>query len=288
MTLRLLAGAWQSRPRRNAQRVSQGQRAELEVSLIRIHTRLSEERQRPGWDDEDAQASVPDTSNLALEASDNDSRRDYTDYITHPAFARDDATFEVWDEVARGRSRTQGYVDARAEAERPNDGADREHWRLEDSSSTGFRVQWRGHTPSRATVGELIALRTSLVPPRWRIGVVRWIRFLGEANFKAGAYALTSYAVPAGVRRLAAMNPRPGGPAKGEPQASPALLRRGRRAHGEPPRLIVPAHMFDTGEKLKLSVRGHEIDIQLDRLGEVSGSFSTFEVSRAETEWEIL
>ncbi len=288
MTLRRLARAWQSRPRRNAQRVDCGERAEVEVSLVRIHARMSEERERPRADDDATRAAIPDTSNLAYEASDNDRRRDYAGYITHPAFAQDDETFEVWDEVARGRSRTPGYVSARADAERDKYGADREHWRLEDSSETGFRVQWRGHAPSRATVGELIAVRTALVPPRWRIGIVRWMRFLGEANFKAGAHELTTYALPAGVRRIVGMSPSPAMGRHNDAEASPALLRRGRRARGEPPRLIVPAHMFAVGEKLKLSVRGREIDIQLDRIDEYSGSFSQFAISRAETEWEIL
>jgi hypothetical protein len=150
-------------------------------------------------------------------------------------------------------------------------------------------------------VGELTAVRVAGPAggePRWRIGVVRWIKFVGEADFMAGCSALSMHMSPASVRRDRAKR-KPQNRKPSEQPTSPALLLPGHRAKGDPPGLIVPAHMFHEGEIVKLEVRDRTMRVQLAHMREHSGAFTQFDVasvrrSRASSErrepsvWDAL
>jgi hypothetical protein len=282
--LRRLLENWQQRAVRRAERASHGERVPVEVTLARIQERLVEEN-RPKRPQPSEQTNSTDTTGLSLQTIERNDEPPDEAFITHPGMGGESPSDSVWDEVGRGRARSKGFVEAKREAERADedDGPDAVHWILEDSSQTGFRLHWVGEGSSRATVGELIAARVATRgggEPRWRMGVVRWIRFVGEAEFMAGCAALSMHMSPASVRRdRAKRKARAQKPS--EPSSSPALLLPGHRAKGQAAGIILPAHIFHEGETVKLEVRDRTLRVQLAHMREHSGAFMQFDLAPA-------
>lgn len=285
VALRRLADKWQERPLRRAERVTRGEPVEVETTLPQIHARLAPP-EPPEAEEPDAPGHRTDTVDLALQTIDRDDERRDAGYVTHPGIAGDDRAGEAWDDVAAGRARAPGFVQARSEAEREaverKARPDRPYWLLEDSSQTGFRLRWAGEGASRATVGELIALcldNGDARGPTWRVGVIRWMQFVDEAQFLVGCQALSTQVSAAAVRRAPA-NPNRRRRREQEP-TEPALLLPGTRAKGEPATLVLPAYMFRDGEAVELDVRGKTLRIVLTGMREHTGSFSQFGIAPA-------
>ncbi len=282
--LRRLLENWQQRAVRRAERAIHGESVPVEVTLPRIQERLVDEN-RPKRPQPSEETNFTDTTGLALQTIERDDEPSEEGFITHPGMGGEAPSDSVWDEVGRGRARSKGFVESKREAEqsKQDEGPDAVHWVLEDSSQTGFRLHWVGEGSSRATVGELVAARVAAPgngEPRWRVGVVRWIRFVGEAEFMAGCAALSMHVSPATVRRDRAKR-KPRAQKRSEQSSSPAVLLPGHRAKGQPAAIILPAHMFHEGETVKLEVRDRKMRVQLAHMREHSGAFMQFDLAPA-------
>ncbi len=284
VALRRLLDNWQQWAVRRSERERHGQAVEVEVTLSRIQECLEAEsgtKQRtPGHQD-----AFTDTAGLALQTIDRDGDGDdRRGFVTHPDHGDATAQHQLWDGVGRRRPHTHGFADdgLPTNGERGGD-ADQVNWVLEDSSRGGFRLHWVGEGSSRATVGELIAVRVSSGDegaPRWRLGVVRWIQFVGETDFMAGCAAVSMHVSPARVRRDTPKRGRRGEKASA-PEAAPALVLPGNRAKGHAAGVLVPAHMFHQGERVALEVRERTLRVELSHIREHSGSFTHFEITSA-------
>ncbi len=286
VALRRLLDNWQQQAVRRSERKQHGQAVEVEVTLQRIHDRCELEQQaRAKQQGPASQPDFTDTAGLALQTIDRDDRADDRQgFVTHPGHGQDAAHYSLWDAVARGRPHTQSFVDTELphNASRGDD-EHQLHWILEDSSRSGFRLHWVGEGSSRATVGELVALRLpggQEDAPRWRLGAVRWIQFVGEADFMAGCAALSDHMSPARVERDTPKRKRRGHKPSVESKTH-ALVLPGNRSRGQAAGVLVPAHMFHEGEIVQLTLRQRTLRVELSYIREHTGSFTHFDIVSA-------
>lgn len=276
-----LLDSWTQRSLRRSERVERGESIEVEVTLAGIHVRLLADS-RPAVEsrpDPGASASI----SLTLQTIDQDDARPGGTYLTHPGHDRVRDTADTWDDVGRGRVISAVYRQARhgpaAAADGANAPATSGNWLLEDSSATGFRLRWEGEGSSRAVVGELLAVHEpdgGNGAAGWRVGVIRWLRFIDQRYFEVGAKTLSARVSAATVRREPAERHRKRQREK-EP-AEPALLLPGVRSRNEPATVLLPAHMFRREEILELDLRDKMLRIRLGEIREHTGSFTQFVV----------
>lgn len=190
-----------------------------------------------------------------------------------------------WDEVEVGQDRSGSYAAARrAEARLDREGTRPENprWLLQDVSATGWRLWWASDGSSRATVGELAALRLAADDDsdyRWSIGVIRRMQFLDDERFEIGVHALSRRATPARVRREPA-NPNRKRDRRNE-SSEPALMLPASQTLDTTATLLVPAHMFRQGDILELDLPETLLRIRLATIRENTGSFSQYEIETA-------
>jgi len=275
--LRRLIDSWRPATHERSERARRGEEVDAEVTLSIIVARLAAEfapeEARP------ARRHRLDTPGAALTLQ-------TIDRSDGPAEqSAEGAAGASWDEVEVGQDRSVGYAAARrAEARLDREGTRPEHprWLLQDVSATGWRLWWASDGSSRATVGELAALRLSSDDGsghRWSIGLIRRMQFLDDERFEIGVHALSRRVTPARVRREPA-NPNRKRDRRGEP-SEPALMLPASRTLDTPATLLVPAHMFRQGEILELDLPERLLRVRLGAIRENTGSFSQYELEAA-------
>ncbi len=272
-----LINSWRPATHERSERAQRGEEVDAEVTLSVIVARLAAE-----FAPEEAQQRRRhrlDTPGAALTLQ----------TIERPdasgGESAEGAAGASWDEVEVGQDRSAGYAAARrAEARLDREGTGPEHprWLLQDVSATGWRLWWASDGSSRATVGELAALRLSSDDGsghRWSIGVIRRMQFLDDERFEIGVHALSRQVTPARVRREPA-NPNRKRDRRGEP-SEPALMLPASQTLDTPATLLVPAHMFRQGEILELDLPERMLRVRLATIRENTGSFSQYELENA-------
>ena len=138
-----------------------------------------------------------------------------------------------------------------------------------------------------AQIGELIALceKEPDGTDAWRIGVIRWMRYLRESGLEIGVQVLSPKVMSATAQR------------RNRPNEAPfdCLMLPGVRPLNLPPSVLLPAHAFRPSDNLVIEFREANqdpnadkdtgIEIQLDDVQEHTGSFTQFQyTSREEME----
>ncbi|MEF8833285.1 MAG: hypothetical protein V5A42_00345 [Halofilum sp. (in: g-proteobacteria)] len=275
--LRRLIDSWRPANHERSERAQRGEEVDAEVTLSVIVERLAAEF-APG-EEQTRRRHRLDTPGAALtlqtiERPDDQGKQ-----------AAEGDAGASWDEVKVGQDRSIGYASARrAEARLDREGTRPEHprWLLQDVSTTGWRLWWDSEGASRATVGELAALRISSDDGsghRWSIGVIRRMQFLDDERFEIGVHALSRRGTPARVRREPA-NPNRKRDRRNE-ASEPALMLPASQTLDTPATLLVPAHMFRQGEILELELPDRMLRIRLAAIRENTGSFSQYELETA-------
>lgn len=276
--LRRLIDSWRPATHERSERAQRGEEVDAEVTLSVIVARLTAEF-APEEEERKQRRHRLDTPGAALTLQTIERPDDPGD---SPAEGTAGAS---WDEVEVGQDRSAGYAAARrAEARLDREGTRPEHprWLLQDVSATGWRLWWASDGSSRATVGELAALRLASDDGsghRWSIGVIRRMQFLDDERFEIGVHALSRRVTPARVRREPA-NPNRKRDRRNEP-SEPALMLPASQALDTPATLLVPAHMFRQGEILELDLPERLLRIRLAAIRENTGSFSQYELETA-------
>jgi hypothetical protein len=275
--LRRLIDSWRPATHERSERAQRGEEVDAEVTLSVIVARLAAEFAPE--ESEGRRRHRLDTPGAALTLQTIERPDD------QGSEAAEGAAGASWDEVEVGQDRSTGYAAARrAEARLDREGTRPEHprWLLQDVSTTGWRLWWASDGSSRATVGELAALRLSSDDDsgyRWSIGVIRRMQFLDDERFEIGVHALSRRATPARVRREPA-NPNRKRDRRNEP-SEPALMLPASQTLDTAATLLVPAHMFRQGEVLELDLPERMLRIRLATIRENTGSFSQYELETA-------
>ena len=275
--LRRLIDSWRPATHERSERAQRGEEVDAEVTLSIIVARLAAEFAPE--ESEGRRRHRLDTPGAALTLQTIE-RPD--EAVSQAAEGNAGAS---WDDLDVGQDRAGGYAAARrAEARLDQEGTRPEHprWLLQDVSTTGWRLWWDSDGSSRATVGELAALRLSADDGsghRWTIGVIRRMQFLDDERFEIGVHALSRRATPARVRREPA-NPNRKRDRRNEP-SEPALMLPASQTLDTAATLLVPAHMFRQGEILELDLPERMLRIKLAVIRENTGSFSQYELESA-------
>lgn len=274
----LLTTFRQNAERSDNERRAEDQTVEAEVSLRAIQHRLGftlEEEPAPAQPAK-RPSSLTSSASLALQTIDDDTPAGESGFVTHPGHDRMTSAASAWDAVSRRRP-DQGAATANGATEPATPGA----WKLADSSADGFRLDWACDQPSRATVGELIALRqpASDGSKQWHLGVIRWLRFVDQHRFQLGAERIHGQPRPASVRREPANPNRKR--RRGQEHAEPAILIPGQRDTGKAASVLLPAHMFHANEVVEIDVGERTFRVQLEDGKEQTNSFHRFGLRNA-------
>jgi hypothetical protein len=193
-------------------------------------------------------------------------------------------TEEAWDMVAKGRVLTETYdrqkklLDDNSLRQYKNFDSD---WEIVNVSAGGYCLRWNSDIPSRAQIGELIALREKEPDGSfaWRVGVIRWMQFTRENGLEIGVQVLSPKVMSATAQRIHRPNEEP----------FDCLMLPGIKPLNLPPSVLLPAHAFKPGDTLKIRIAREETrekttnnteetdDIRLVSISEHTGSFTQFE-----------
>jgi len=192
-------------------------------------------------------------------------------YVTHTEIGSTENN--AWDMVARGAAMTDTYARQRqleeTEQLKLNKEDDDLHWEIVNISAGGYCLRWNSENTSKAQIGELIALheREANGGYEWRVGAIRWMQFTTQNGLEIGVQVLSPKVIAAEVNRSQ------------RPDETPfaALMIPGIRPLNQAATIILPAHAFKTGDKIKVEVFEQHIEIILGDRKEHTGSFTQFQ-----------
>ncbi|MDH3343163.1 MAG: hypothetical protein OEM07_05520, partial [Gammaproteobacteria bacterium] len=199
-------------------------------------------------------------------------------YMTHTEIGG--TSSNAWDMVAKGKVMTNAFDKQRLLIEEEklklNKEDDDLHWEVVNISAGGYCLRWNSESTSKAQIGELIALheREANGGYEWRIGAIRWMQFTAQNGLEIGVQVLSPKVIAAEVQRIKKLNEAP----------FKALMVPGIRPLNQPATIILPAHAFKTGDKLKVEVFEQNIEIKLSEKKEHTGSFTQFQFIHTEQE----
>jgi hypothetical protein len=179
-----------------------------------------------------------------------------------------------------------GYQSARAaEAQAVRRGRD-DHplqWLLQDVSANGFCLRWDGRGSCRVGVGELAGLRlcrNNAERGRWCVGVIRRMQFLDDRRFEIGIHVLSRKPLAARVHAA------PTGRGRRRPDETPGepALVLPRSQGQEQFEILLPAHTFDEGARIRLTMHEGAFRVRLGAIREGSGAFARFALASEERE----
>ncbi len=205
------------------------------------------------------------------------SQQDSTFFITHPEMKNEtERSAGAWDMVAKGRTLTESYAQELQDQDSAfgalhKDSPDA-HWKIANISAGGYCLRWASEMPSRALVGELISICEKEPDQtfRWRIGVIRWMRYSRDTGLEIGVQVLSPKVISCTVQRLERRHEEPFN----------CLMLPGIKPIQQPSTLLLPAHAFRRGNTLKMHVYERDMEVKLGTVREHTGSFTQFQFSQ--------
>ena len=205
------------------------------------------------------------------------SQQDPAFFITHPEMKNEkDRSAGAWDMVAKGRTLTESYAQELQDQENQFGELHKEapdlHWKITNVSAGGYCLRWDSELPSRALVGELISIREREPDNtyQWRVGVIRWMQFSRDMGLEIGIQVLSPKVISCKVQRMERKNEEPFN----------CLMLPGIKPIQQPSTLLLPAHAFRRGNKLKVHVYERDMEIKLGTVREHTGSFTQFQFAQ--------
>jgi hypothetical protein len=278
-TLRTLVASWSLCTKRRFARALRSPDSDTRIciGLMSIYETLTAENKPVSSVKEKKPASMFSLESIpeAMRANrDIYSRQDPTIFITHPELkAEKDKSATSWDLVARGRAMTDSFANELqskdAQIGELNKEAPDLHWKIANVGAGGYCLHWTSENPSRAQVGELIAVREREPDStyQWRVGVIRWMQFTRTSGLEIGVQVLAPKVIACTVQRMDRKNEPP----------FKCLMLPGLKPIQQPSTLLMPAHAFKKGIDLKLNVYERDMAIRLGTIREHTGSFTQFQ-----------
>ncbi len=279
-TLRTLITSWSLCAKRRFSRAAREGKIKVAIGLSAIYKTLNEEAEPPTRAKDKKPGhmfSLESISDTHRADKDIFAQQDPSFFITHPNMqAEQDSSAGAWDMVAKGRALTETYAqelqtqnDEIGELNKDNPDI---HWRVTNVSAGGYCLQWDSDKPSKAQVGEIIAIREKEPDHtyQWRVGVIRWMQYTYKQGLEIGVQVLSPKLVTCTVRRLKRKNEEP----------FECLMLPGIKPIQQPSTLLLPAHAFKKGDVLSIFVYERDIEIKLGSIREHTGSFTQFQFSQ--------
>ncbi len=279
-TLRTLMISWSLCAKRRFSRASREGDIKVAIGLSTIFQTLTKEAEPPSKAKEKKPGhmfSLESISDTHRADKDIFAQQDSSFFITHPNMkAEQDSSADAWDMVAKGRALTETYAqelqtqhDEMGEIHKENPDI---HWKISNVSAGGYCLQWDSDHPSKAQVGEIIAVREKEPDHtyQWRVGVIRWMQFTHKNGLEIGVQVLSPKLITCTVRRLKRKDEAP----------FECLMLPGIKPIQQPSTLLLPAHAFKKNDVLSIFVYERDIDIKLGSIREHTGSFTQFQFSQ--------
>ncbi len=284
-TLQVLAMSWGVCAKRRFSRAERDGNIKAAIGLVnaaRAIAGIVEEEEK----EKEAEAIRPGKRsqlNISLEAVPEDFKASESQvkssYITHHEIG--DNPNDAWDMVAKGRILTEAYdknkkrllmEDSQVRRMRQRDA----QWHIVNVSAGGYCLRWNSDVATLAQIGELIALCENEPDgtEAWRIGVIRWMRFIRDSGLEIGVQVLSPKVISAKAQR------------RNRPHEEPfdCLVLPGIKALKLPPSVLLPAHAFRPTDNLNIKKADEDAqtEIHLDSVKEHTGSFTQFQYTSKE------
>ena len=143
-------------------------------------------------------------------------------------------------------------------------------WDMINSSIGGYGLRWTHKESSAVRVGELIGLRDiSNDNNIWIIGVVKWMEYINKQGLYCGVELLSAMVQAVIVTEVLDREVSNKFPQQGLMLPSVDGLR-------SDPILLLPAYIFQPGDKLAIDLQGRHERVLLSALDECLGAFAYF------------
>jgi hypothetical protein len=152
----------------------------------------------------------------------------------------------------------------------PSNSTHMQIWDMINSSIGGYGLRWTHKESSAVRVGELIGLRDiSNDKNPWIVGVVKWMEYINKKGLYCGIELLSVIVQTLSVKKVLNREVSNKFPQNGLMLPSVDGLR-------SDPVLILPAYIFQSGDKLLIDLQGREEHVLLGSLDECLGAFAYF------------
>lgn len=206
-----------------------------------------------------------DDQHLTLKSIADDKRQD--GYLT-TGYDEDNK----WDMVAKGRVITETYekekqlIDEEQLKDRRKQSDS--HWDIVNTSPGGYRLRWDSDDTSAAQIGEIIALQEFDASGdfKWHVGVIRWMQFTQQQGLEIGVQVLSPQVEAATAQRANRLDETP----------FDCLIMPEIKALNQCASVLLPAHAFNTDNKLIVKAHHNIISVTLGKATEHTGSFTQF------------
>ncbi|HPY41000.1 MAG TPA: hypothetical protein PLM98_10825, partial [Thiolinea sp.] len=143
-------------------------------------------------------------------------------------------------------------------------------WDMINSSIGGYGLHWTHKESSAVRVGELIGLRDiSNDQNTWIVGVVKWMEYINKQGLYCGVELLSAMVQTLVINQVLNREVSNKFPQRGLMLPSVDGLR-------SDPVLLLPAYIFQPGDKLAIDLQGRDEHVLLSTLDECLGAFAYF------------
>jgi cyclic-di-GMP-binding protein len=283
-TLKALATSWGENAKRRFSRANRQGRINVAIGLSRAAKAIRDSFKVENTIDTKSgfvrtSASTKQDPDFTLEAISNP--EEDSGYMTHTEVGATENN--SWDMVAKGRTLTNTYANEQKfihedKLKQRQKNVD-SHWEIVNISAGGYCLHWNSDDTSKAQIGELIALQEFDAKDNfeWRIGVIRWMQFTQKNGLEIGIQVISPKVVTATAQRVNRPNEIP----------FECLMLPGIKALNQASSTILPAHAFNTNDKLVVQIMENKIDVTLGETKEHTGSFTQFTYKNTEMDKRI-
>jgi hypothetical protein len=168
-------------------------------------------------------------------------------------------------------STTEEAVALAAAGMRINRLYDTQAWKMVNVSAGGYCLLWDNQETTRAQVGELVGIREQSDPDtfHWRLGVIRWLKFVEKRGLELGIQMLSPSAV--------ALTAKPDIKTRIKDNDSRGLLLPGIASIQQTATLLLHSPPFNIDDTVVINCNNKEVKVKLTKLVENTGSFAQFQ-----------
>ncbi len=146
------------------------------------------------------------------------------------------------------------------------------NWKMVNVSAGGYCLLWDNPETTRAQVGELLGIREQSDPDtfHWRLGVIRWLKFVEKRGLELGVQMLSPGAVGVAARMDLKSRSKSEDFTRG--LLLPEIASIQQRAT-----LLLPSPPFKLNDTAIVNCHGKDVRVRLTKLVENTGSFAQFQ-----------
>jgi len=285
-TLKVLVNAWAENAKRQYSRADrQGQinvAIGLKLAVETIHASFQKDEEvdtKPDFIR--TAASAKQDPDFTLQSIVTETGKREQGYMTHNEAGGIENN--SWDMVAKGRALTDTYANEKKFLNEGqlnlNQPKSDSHWAIVNISAGGYCLRWHSDDTSKAQIGELIALQEfdSTNNFEWRIGVIRWMQNTQKDGLEIGVQTISPKVIAATAQRFNRTDETP----------FDCLMLPDIKALKQVSSTLLPAHAFQTNDKLVVQLLENKLNITLGSTKEHTGSFTQFTYRNTEEDQRI-